>query len=146
MSGKPSESFGGSVSCVSSRRLIAVAAARRIAVVLLVLVAVGLAVEVVRPATPAVAELGGQDRSGGLLAVAGKISEQTYGLYLIDRESGTMTVYQWLPATRKLELLAARNCIYDLQLDEYNTKPSPSEIKRLVRQGRSLSSLQPPEE
>ena len=48
-------------------------------------------------------------------------------------------MYQWQAGARKLRLLAARNCTFDLQLDEYNTEPSPNEIQNLVRQGRTLS-------
>ncbi|GAG26028.1 unnamed protein product, partial [marine sediment metagenome] len=36
-----------------------------------------------------------------------------------------------------------RNFLYDLQLDEYNTEPSPNEIKDLVRQSRRLESSEP---
>ena len=86
--------------------------------------------------------------SGRLVAVAGKISTDTYGIYLVDLENGTMALYEWLPGPKrelgKLSLLAARNCTFDLQLDEYQTEPSPREIHKLVRQAQRLDSVESP--
>jgi len=85
-----------------------------------------------------------QAQSGGVLAVAGRIAADTYGLYLVDREQGTIVVYRWAPGKPdKLKLAAARNCTFDLQLDEYNTEPSPAEIRSLVREGKGLGSESP---
>jgi len=82
--------------------------------------------------------------SGRLFAVAGKISADTYGVYLVDRDTRKMAIYQWLAGKPgKLKLVATRNCTFDLQLDEYNTEPSPEEIRQLVREGRSLGDSSP---
>lgn len=82
--------------------------------------------------------------SGRLFAVAGKITADTYGVYLVDRDTRKMAVYQWLAGKPgKLKLVATRNCTFDLQLDEYNTEPSPEEIRQLVREGRSLGDSSP---
>lgn len=117
---------------------------RGLIVILLALVAAGLAAELIRSPAQAEAQVTGVGQSGKILAVAGKITSDTYGLYLIDRESGIITVYQWIAGRPgKLKLAAARNCSFDLELDEYNTEPSPSEIKSLVRQGRRLRSSEP---
>jgi len=79
-------------------------------------------------------------QSGDIFAVAGKITSSTYGLYLVNTRSGTMTLYEWLPKSRKLRLKAARNYTFDLQLDDFNTEPSPREIKKLVEQSRRLNA------
>ncbi len=72
--------------------------------------------------------------------VAGRISGETYGLYLVDYENKTLSVYQVAPkAKEKLRLMAGRTYAYDVRLDEYNTTPPPSEIKQLVEQHRRLS-------
>jgi len=72
-----------------------------------------------------------------LLLVAAQISPDSYGVYLVEAEKGTICVYQYQPTVRKLRLLASRNFTYDLQLDDYNTQPLPREIKELVdQQGR----------
>ncbi len=77
---------------------------------------------------------------GDVVAVAGQLTSDSYGIYLIDTRKGTMAVYQWLPNVKKLRLLAARNLSYDLQLDEFNTEPLVRQIKQLVEQHRSLGA------
>ena len=82
--------------------------------------------------------------AGHMIAVAGQITADTYGLYLVDLKNGTISVYQYAKArTPQLRLLAARNITFDVQLDEYNTEPSPREIKKLVQQQQRLSETQP---
>ena len=111
----------------------------------LALIAACLLVEVtvgVLEAQPAPAASSGS--GGGLFAVAGQVSSGTYGVYILDAENGTMALYEWLPSVRKLRLLASRNFTYDLQLDEYNTLPSPGEIKDLVEQSRRLPAADGP--
>jgi len=82
-----------------------------------------------------VTSVGGND----MLVVGGQITKDSYGLYLVDMKRQSLCVYQWLPGTRKLRLMAARTLKYDVQLDEYNAdKPTPSEVKRLVEQTKRL--------
>ncbi len=118
-------------------------ALRWLIVILLAGVCAALLSELLRGTPQASAQTTTAGRVGKYLAVAGQITAETYGLYILDLESGIITVYQWMPGSRstgKLRLLAARNVTFDLQLDEYNTEPSPNEIKDLVRQGRRLGS------
>ena len=79
--------------------------------------------------------------SGATLVVAGQITRDTYGLYLVDPASSRICMYQWVPggASGKLRLLAARNYTYDLQLDEYNTELSLRETKRIVDEARAAT-------
>ena len=74
------------------------------------------------------------------LAVSGQISRDSYGLYLVDLKNRTITIYQYIPSKHSLHLLAARTFEFDVQLDEYNTDPSPREIKRLVEQHKRLGA------
>lgn len=113
-------------------------ATRWLVVVLLAIAVIGLAGQVLRSEPSAVAQSSAGEGDSPVLAVAGQISGETYGLYLFDRRSRIITMYEWVPATRKLRLLAARNTTYDQQLDEYNTEPPPSEIQKLVQQGERL--------
>jgi len=71
-------------------------------------------------------------------AVAGQITPGTYGLYLVDPDRGGLVVYEYVPVKRQLVLRAARTCVYDLQLESYNTSPQPSEIAALVREARKI--------
>ena len=86
-------------------------------------------------ATAQVTSVGGND----MLVVGGQITKDSYGLYLVDMKRQALCVYQWLPATRKLRLMAARTLKFDVQLDEYNAdKPTPRDVKRLVEQNKRL--------
>jgi hypothetical protein len=79
-----------------------------------------------------------------VFAIAGQVTSDTYGLYLVDPQSGTICLYQFLPDSRRLRLLAARTFIYDRMLDEYNTEPLPREIKTLVERQRRLETTTAP--
>jgi hypothetical protein len=77
--------------------------------------------------------------SGPITVVAGPISGQTYGLYLVDEGRRTISVYQVNPkAKEKLILMAGRTYAFDVLLDDYNTYPPPREIKLLVQQHKRL--------
>ena len=116
------------------------------AVSLAALVAVAAALFVSLTSSPsAVAQDAAGIGAGRYLAVAGRVTGDSYGVYLIDTQSGTMAVYQWQASRNTLKLLAARNVNYDLQLDELNTEPSPREIHELVQQHRRLGETPTPE-
>lgn len=79
---------------------------------------------------------GGQD---GIYVVAGQISRETYGLFLVDYDNKTICVYQYLPTDRNLRLMAARTYRFDVQLDAYNSDSlTPQEVKQLVEQQQRL--------
>lgn len=78
-----------------------------------------------------------------VLVVAGQVTRDSYGLYVVDQENRTICVYQWMPSTRKLRLLAARTYAFDIRLDQYNTEPDPLEIKKLGDQARRLDQTAP---
>lgn len=80
----------------------------------------------------------GSAAGDSVLVVAGQVTRDTYGLYIVDQKNQTICIYQWLPGSHKLRLMAARTYIYDRELDEYNTEPSPREIRDLVRKARRL--------
>ena len=132
-------------SSTASRDLHSVAG-RWLIVVVLAAVGAGLLAELVRGTPAANAQAAGGRGGDRFLAVAGQVTANTYGLYLVDMETGIITVYEWIPSRRStgiLKLLAARNTTYDLQMDEYNTEPSPREIQKLVGKSRSISSPAP---
>ena len=78
-----------------------------------------------------------------ILVVAGQVTRDSYGLYLVDQTNRTMCVYQWVPSTRRLRLLAARTYTFDIKLDQYNTEPDPLEIKKLGEKARRLDTPAP---
>jgi len=87
------------------------------------------------------AQVGGPGGGGGLLAAPAQISRDSYGLFLVDPDRGTICVYQYQATTRKLQLLASRTYTFDVQLDDWNTQPPPREIQDLVNQQRRLEAL-----
>ena len=113
--------------------------ARRSALVLLAIVAVGLLVTLgLGSASQSVPTTGGDKPS--VFVVAGQISRETYGVYLVDYDNSTICVYQYFRKDRKLRLMAARTYAFDVQLDEYNTDPSPRKIKKMVEEHKRLNS------
>jgi len=119
-----------------------VGAGKWLIVILLSVIATCLLIEVGRgvpaargePSTASTASSAG----GDVIAVSAQITADSYGVYLLDTKRGTMAVYQYQPSKRTLRLMAVRGYGFDMQLDEYNTEPSPAEIKRLVQQQQRL--------
>ena len=110
---------------------------------LLAVIAACLLVEVGMSVASARAPVAGAAAGDSVLVVAGQLTRDSYGVYLVDIESRSICVYQWLSGARKLRLAGARTYTYDRQLDEYNTEPSPSEIKKIVSKARRLDEAQP---
>ncbi len=58
------------------------------------------------------------------------------GIVMIDSETSVMCIYEYQyqrPVHERLVLLAARNCSYDLQLQEYNTaEPTPAKVCEII--------------
>jgi hypothetical protein len=77
----------------------------------------------------------------GVFAVAGQITRDSYGLYLVDVPRGTICVYQYLGGQQGLRLVAARTFIYDRQLDSYNTYPLPKDVAKMVAEARRLKDV-----
>jgi hypothetical protein len=79
-------------------------------------------------------------QANGVLLVAGQVAADSYGFYLVDTTTSTICVYQWMPATKKLRLLASRYYGYDLRLEDYNNEreTAPDEIRRLIESQRRL--------
>jgi len=110
---------------------------------LLGIVAGGVLVE----ATRAVGDEAELPEPPSILAVTGQITRDGYGIYLVDTDNQTICVYQYVPNQRLLRLLAARTFAFDSQLDDYNTEPSPRQIRELVRTHRRLTDpYEPPVE
>jgi hypothetical protein len=116
-------------------------AARWLPVILLSLLAACLLIELASGAADEAAEVSG-GAAGDVVVVAGKVTAESYGLYLVDLKNGTISVYQYLSSKRKLRLMAVRNFTFDVQLDDYNTEPSPREIQKLVQQHKRLGGTE----
>jgi hypothetical protein len=90
------------------------------------------------PRGPALPEAWAQPRQppiaggAGIFVMPAQLSGNTWGCYLLDVDRGTLCCYQYLPGSRELQFVAARNFRNDVQLTNFNTSPSPAEILNLV--------------
>lgn len=120
-------------------------AARWAIVVVLAFVAGALGSRLLVEQDAAVAQTvptGGGGAADGVFAVAGQITRDTYGLYLVDARHGTICVYQYISGRQNLlRLVAARTFIYDRQLDSYNTQPLPKDVAKMVAEARRLKDV-----
>jgi len=107
-------------------------------VILLAVIATCLLLEAGLATSAARAQVGaGGQRS--IFVVAGEVAPNMHGLYLVDLENGTICVYQYVPQTQRLRLVAARTFVYDVKLDDYNNEePAPRDVKKLVEQQKRL--------
>jgi len=100
--------------------------------------------QVVLTSSRAQAQTASSGKETGVFALAGQLTRDNYGIFLVDSASGTMAIYEWVPDRaqgRKLHLVAARNFTFDLQLDDYNnSEPLPRDVQSLVKQQRKLGS------
>ena len=116
-----------------------VGAGKWLIVILLSVIATCLLIEVGRGVPAARGEPSTASSVGGdVIVVSAQLAADSYGVYLLDTKRGTMAVYQYQPTKRTLRLMAVRGYGFDMQLDEYNTEPSPLEIKKLVQQQQRL--------
>jgi len=116
-----------------------VGAGKWLIVILLSVIATCLLIEVGRGVPAARGEPSTASSAGGeVIAVSAQLTADSYGVYLLDTKRGTIAVYQFQPSKRTLRLMAVRGYGFDMQLDEYNTEPSPLEIKKLVQQQQRL--------
>jgi len=92
-------------------------------------------------AQPAVPSRAGLEGARGIYAFTGQLNARSYGLFMLDVDSGTVWCYEIQSTGAKgeprLKLVAARSWIFDRYLEEFNTgEPIPSEVREMVQQQR----------
>jgi hypothetical protein len=79
----------------------------------------------------------------GLYMMPAQLGPQTFGLYLMDVDSGTICVYRALPESSHFRLMAARSFRYDRFLEDFNNEPlRPKDVQKLVEDQRQRQDLQ----
>ncbi len=77
----------------------------------------------------------------GIYAFTGQLSKSSYGLFMMDLDTGTVWCYELAPHRQggyRLRLVAARSWLFDRYLEEFNVdEPSPSTVAKLVEKQRS---------
>ena len=75
----------------------------------------------------------------GVYAFTGQLDQNSFGLFMLDIEQGTVWCYEIErnQGVRKLRLITARSWVYDRYLHEFNcAEPTFSEVQELVETQR----------
>lgn len=74
----------------------------------------------------------------GVFAFPAQITKTSYGVYMVDVDTGTIWCYEYTGGTRKLRLAAARSWRFDRYLEDLNGEDmSPTDVEQLVEQART---------
>jgi hypothetical protein len=74
----------------------------------------------------------------GVFAFTGQVTKNTFGVFMVDVDAGTIWCYEWNETKGCLKLLAARSWRYDRYLEQFNVgEPGPQEVERLVEMERA---------
>ncbi|MFH0980226.1 MAG: hypothetical protein V2A79_01640 [Planctomycetota bacterium] len=69
----------------------------------------------------------------GVFAFTGQVTKNTFGVFMVDVDAGTIWCYEWNEGKGCLRLVAARTWRYDRYLEEFNAcAPGPREVEHLV--------------
>jgi hypothetical protein len=102
-------------------------------------------------AVPAIGQnIPSADGNGEILVVGGQLSQNAWGLYLVDTGAQTLTVYQFYRSQGdhplQLRLVAARDIRHDRRLQNFNTLPAPQEVADLVAKEKQSGRVIPEEQ
>ena len=79
----------------------------------------------------------------GLYMMPAQLGPNAWGVYLMDADSQTITVYRASPDTSRFRLMAARSFRYDRFLEDVNNDtPTPKEVQKLVEDQRQRDALE----
>ncbi|MCG3137253.1 MAG: hypothetical protein HJJLKODD_01096 [Phycisphaerae bacterium] len=97
---------------------------------------------------PAVAQSVSSGGARGIFAFTGPITPNTFGLYMVDTDAGTLWCYEIVTVggIKRLRLVAARSWIFDRYLEDYNIDDlTPSAVEAMVKEQRQNSAATNPE-
>ena len=74
----------------------------------------------------------------GLFAFSGQLSKSGYGVYMVDMDTMTLWVYEYLPQRGCMRLAAARTWRYDRYLENHNAcgELLPEAVEQLIENQR----------
>ena len=100
-------------------------------------IAIGMFVPNGEVVSPALAQPVMHAGARGVFAFTGRLSQNSFGLFMVDVDAMTIWCYEYLGGSKELRLVAARSWMYDRYLENFNCEgPSPSEIEIYVQQER----------
>ncbi len=90
---------------------------------------------IISPATAQPVTSGG---ARGLFAFSGQLSKSAYGVYMVDMDTMTLWVYEYLPQRGCMRLAAARTWRYDRYLENHNACGDllPEAVEQLIENQR----------
>ncbi len=85
----------------------------------------------------------GQSLGARYLHDARELGPQSYGLYLMDVDSGTICVYKAIPDTSRFRLMAGASFKNDRFLEDYDNEGLlPKDVQKVVANQRQRQSLE----
>ncbi|UCG33764.1 MAG: hypothetical protein JSU68_03845 [Phycisphaerales bacterium] len=87
------------------------------------------------------AQLDPRSDSRGVFAFTGQLDKNTFGLFMLDIDAGTIWCYEITgkPPDRRLKLAAARLWLYDRYLEDFNIDGlTPDQVAAYVEEERRL--------
>lgn len=82
----------------------------------------------------------------GVFIMPAQLSSTQWGVYLLDVDNGTICVYQYNVAGTQLQFVAARDYRNDRRLWNFNTRPSPDDVRQLVEKQREAAREAEPQQ
>lgn len=83
----------------------------------------------------------------GVYAFTGQLDKNTFGLFMLDIDTGTIWCYEFSgqgPKDRKMRLSASRLWIYDRYLENFNQDdPTPNDVAALIEDQRQQHQGRP---
>jgi len=73
----------------------------------------------------------------GVFAFSGQLTKSTYGVYVVDTDTATMWMYEYLGTKGCLRLAAARSWRFDRYLENHNACDLPPEaVEQMIEEQR----------
>jgi len=80
---------------------------------------------------------------GGIYVMPCQLHPSIWGCYLMDVDRQTLAVYEYQAGGKNLALVASRYFRYDLALRDFDTKPSWSDVKKMVEEADKTATTMP---
>lgn len=87
--------------------------------------------------SPAYAQSVGAAGAHGVFAFTGQLTKDSYGVFMVDIDTGVIWCYKYLSSKNVLQLVAARDWRYDRYLEDFATEPATEVVREQVEAQRA---------
>ena len=91
------------------------------------------------PGSAAMAQSVGSAGAHGVFAFTGQLTKGSYGVFMVDVDTGTIWCYEYQSGNRVLKLVAARKWIYDRYLENHSTEPPIDVVEQMLEDQRAAA-------